>query len=454
MKIAIIGDGNVGFTLARQLSKEGHDLVLIDSDQDVLQHAQERLDVLVVVGNGATLEVQREADIGNCDLMVAVTSSDETNLLCCILAKKLGCRHTISRVRNAEYNQQLQYLREDLGLSMAINPELMTAHQIFRSIEFPSFLNLDAFAKGRVELVELLLDEKNALTDRRIDDMKGELRRHILVCAVERDGEVMIPRGGFVFKAGDKITITASRRDLAKVIKQLELDVQKIRNVMIIGGSTIAEYLADDLLNVGIGVKIIEIDEERANELAERLPKALVINDDGSSHDVLRAERIDETDAVVTLTGVDEMNIVISMFSSKSGVPKTITKLDNNEYNVLFADKGIGSTVCPKELITNDILRYVRAMSSSGGSAITLHRIVDEKAEAIEFEVGEDTLHLGEPFSKIPLRKDLLVACITRMGNIIFPHGADCLHKGDTVIIVTTSEHTVFELNDIFTDSE
>lgn len=407
-----------------------------------------------MVGNGATLEVQREADIGNCDLMVAVTSSDETNLLCCILAKKLGCRHTISRVRNAEYNQQLQYLREDLGLSMVINPELMTAHQIFRSIEFPSFLNLDAFAKGRVELVELLLDEKNALTDRRIDDMKGELRRHILVCAVERDGEVMIPRGGFVFKAGDKITITASRRDLAKVIKQLELDVQKIRNVMIIGGSTIAEYLADDLLNVGIGVKIIEIDEERANELAERLPKALVINDDGSSHDVLRAERIDETDAVVTLTDVDEMNIVISMFSSKSGVPKTITKLDNNEYNVLFADKGIGSTVCPKELITNDILRYVRAMSSSSGSAITLHRIVDEKAEAIEFEVGEDTLHLGEPFSKIPLRKDLLVACITRMGNIIFPHGADCLHKGDTVIIVTTSEHTVFELNDIFTDSE
>lgn len=457
MKIAIIGDGNVGFTLAKQLSKEGHDLVLIDSDPDVLQRSQERLDVLVVSGNGASLEVQREADIANCDLMVAVTSSDETNLLCCILAKKLGCSHTISRVRNSEYNQQIQYLREDLGLSMAINPELMTAHQIFRSLEFPSFLNLDAFAKGRVELVELLLDEKNALTNRRIDDMKGELRRHILVCAVERDGEVIIPRGGFVFRSGDKITITAPRRDLAKVIKQLELDAQKIRNVMIIGGSTIAEYLADDLINVGIGVKIIEIDEKRANELAERLPKALIIHDDGSSHEVLRAERIDETDAVVTLTGVDEMNIVISMFASKAGVPKTITKLDHNEYNVLFADKGIGSTVCPTELITTDILRYVRAMSSGSsgsGTAITLHRIVDEKAEAIEFEVGADTKHLGVPFSRIPFRKDLLVACITRMGKVIFPGGSDYLQIDDTVIIVTTAEHTVLELNNIFTDSQ
>ena len=454
MKIVIIGDGKVGFTLARQLSREGHDLVLIDSDKEVLERSQEKLDVMIVTGNGASLEVQTEADMPHADLMIAVTSSDETNILCCILAKKLGCPYTIARVRNTEYNQQLQYLKEDLGLSMTINPELMCAQQIFRSLEFPSFLKLDAFAKGRVELVELQLDDKNTLTGRRIDSIKSELRHHILVCAVERGDEVMIPGGGFVFENGDRITVTAPRRDLARVIGQLGITQQRIRSVMIIGGSRICEYLADDLIGTGIAVKIIESDPKRCDELSERLPKALVINDDGSAQDVLLAEGIAETDAVIAMTGVDEMNIVISMFAQHIGVKKTITKIDRNEYNTLFSDKGIGSTVCPKDLISADILRYVRAMSSSGeGPAITLHHIVGEKAEAIEFIADSKTMHLGEPLSELPLRKNLLIACITRHGGVIFPGGSDHIQLGDTVIIVTTSEHTIIDLNDIFTDN-
>ena len=454
MKIVIIGAGKVGYTLARQLSGEKHDIVLIDSDRDVLRRSQEKLDIMVVEGNGAALEVQLEADMEHADLMISVTSSDEINILCCVLAKKLGCGNTIARVRNTEYNQQLQYLKSELGLSLTINPELSCAQQIFRSIEFPSFLKLDSFAKGRVELVELLLDGKNALTGRRIDSMKSELRHHILVCAVEREDKVIIPGGGFVFEEGDKITITAPRRDLARVIEQLGISQHRIRSVMIIGGSRICEYLADDLLGIGIAVKIIESDSARCEELAEKFPKALVINDDGSNQDVLLAEGIGETDAVIAMTGVDEMNIVISMFALHQGVRKTVTKVDRNEYNALFSEKGLGSTVCPKDLISADILRYVRAMSSSGeGSAIALHHIVDGRAEAIEFVADAGTKHLGETLSVLPLKKNILIACITRHGTIIFPGGSDHIQKDDTVIIVTTAEHTVIDLNDIFTDN-
>ncbi|MBQ4575552.1 MAG: Trk system potassium transporter TrkA [Clostridia bacterium] len=453
MKIVIVGDGKLGFTLAKLLSGEKHDITLIDNNSDVLEKSQEALDVMTVSGNGASLEIQEEADVKSAELLIAVTASDEVNLLCCALAKKLGCHHTIARVRNAEYTKQLQFMREDFGLSMIVNPELAASRTIFRIIQFPSFLKIDSFSKGRVELVELKVDDDSPLIGKRLDKLFHELKLKILVCAVERGEEIFIPNGDFELKAGDKINVTAPRSNLARMIKQLGISKQKIRNVMTIGGGKIAEYLAEELISSGVNVKIVENNHERCVELASRLPEALIINDDGSSRDVLLAEGIEETDAVITLTNLDEQNLVISMYANHVGVPKTITKLNRTEYNILFSDIGIGSTICPKDIVANDVIRYVRSMEhGSGGSILTLHKIVDDKAEAIEFYADEGTRYLSVPLKDIPLKKNLLIASINHNGNIIIPSGADYISRGDTVILVTTGREPIKELNDIFAD--
>lgn len=454
MKIVIVGDGKVGYSLARQLSKEDHDIVVIDSNPEVLEELLETLDVMTVIGNGATLEVQREANVAVSDLLIAATSSDETNLLCCILAKKLGCRHTISRVRNSAYTQQLQFLRDELGLSLTINPELTAAREIFRLTQYPSFLKRDVFAKGRVELVEIKLSSDNKLVGKRLDGL-FDSRLKALVCAVERGDTVTIPKGGFVFQEGDNIIVAAKNSDLAKLIKQLDIAKSKIKNVMIIGGSRISVYCTDLLLKAGVNVKIIEQDAEKCIELAERLPDAIIIHGDGTRQDLLIEEGIRHTDAVISLTNIDEENLIISLFADYLNVSKTITKINRLEYRQLFNDKGIDSIICPKELTTNDIVRYVRAMNNTtGGSVVALHRIFDGKAEALEFIVQPTTLHREVPFSKISIKKNILIASLNRNGNIIIPNGNDCLMTGDTAIIVTTSDRTIENLNDIFTDGE
>lgn len=453
MRIVIVGDGKVGFTLAEQLSKEGHDIVLIDNNPKVLEEALETLDVMTVSGNGACLEIQREAGVGESDILIAAASSDEINLLCCILARKLGCAHTISRIRNPDYTQQLRFLSEELGLSMTINPERAAAREIYRYIQFPSFLKRDSFARGRVELVELILEDDSLLVGQRLDKLFELLKVKVIICAVERGDSVMIPKGDFVFEAGDRINVTAARYDLAKLIKGLGIETQKIRNVLVIGGSRIAVYLSEELISGGVKVKIIEKDAARCKELSDRLPGAIIINGDGSLQDMLVAEGIHETDAVITLTNMDEENLIISMFADHIGVPKTITKINRMEYSAMFSDKGIGSIVCPRELTSNEILRYVRAMkNTAGGSVITLHRIVDGKAEALEFTAVASSKNLGIPLSMLPIKKNIIIACINRMDKIIFPRGGDCILEGDTVIVVTTSDKTISELSDIFYD--
>ena len=452
MKIVIVGDGKVGYALTQKLSREGHDIIVIDSNPQVLQSV-ELLDVLVVHGNGASLEVQQEADVAHSDLLIAATSADEINLLCCVLARKLGCRHTIARVRNPEYTKQLQFLREELGLSMTINPERAAAREIFHLIQFPSFLKRDTFAKGRVELVELKIKEGSPLAGRRLDQLEQATKVRVLICAVERDGQVTIPAGQFMLRVGDKITVTADNRDLAQLIKNLKIDTQKIHHVMIIGGSRIAAYLAEDLLASGVAVKIIEQKPQRCEALSEALPHALIINGDGSTQDLLMAEGLAETDAVITLTGIDEENLIISMYADHVGVPKAITKVNRLEYAWVFKEKGIGSVVSPKLITANDIVRYVRAMeNTTGGSVITLHRIVDDKAEALEFQVSSGARNLGLPLHKLTLKPNILIACITRGGRIIIPSGSDHIQEGDTVIVVTTSEQGICDLNDIFLD--
>lgn len=453
MKIVIAGDGKVGYALSEQLSKEGHDIVVIDSNPQVLQEALDNLDVMVVNGNAASLEVQKKAGVETSDLVIAATSSDEINLLCCVLARKLGCKHTISRVRNPEYIEQVQFLREEFGLSMTINPELAAAREIFRLIQFPSFLKRDSFAKGRVELVELKIGEESALKNKQLDQIHEVFKIRALICAVERDEKVYIPNGNFVLRAGDKITVTAPRSDLAIMLKNLKETNYKIHSVMIIGGGRIAEYLSEDLIRSGVTVKIVEKDEARCIELAEKLPGAIIINGDGSKQELLIEEGIKSTDAVITLTDFDEENLIISMFADYIGAPKTITKINRTEYSHLFKDRGIGSVVSPKQLTAHEIIRYVRAMgNTSGGAVRTLHRIVDEKAEALEFEAVGTTRNLGIPLMKLKLKEDILIACINRRGKVIIPKGVDTIEEKDIVIVVTNAERTIYDLNDIFAD--
>lgn len=454
MRIVIIGCGKVGYTLAKQLTQENHDITIIDNNKKILEHAQEALDVMTMSGNGAALGTQREANVDEADLLIATTDSDELNLLCCIVAKRLGCKHTISRVRNAEYMRQIQFMRDDFGLSMTVNPEFATARTIYRFLQFPSFLKTDSFAKGRVELVELKLFKDSVLNGKSLGKLAAELHLKVLVCAVERDNRVYIPKGDFILEAGDKINVTAPRSELTKMIKKLDIATHKIRTVMIIGGGRISEYLTEELIKSGVDVKIIEKDQSRSIELAAKFPDALIINEDGSNHDVLLAEGIEETDAVVTLTGMDEQNLVISMYAQRMGVPKTVTKMNRSEYGTLFSDKELGSTVCPKEVIAADIIRYVRSIDNTEASIITLHRLVDGKAEAIEFIANPQTHGLNTPLRDLKLKSNVLIACINHNGNISIPNGMNEISCGDTVIVVTTADEQISDLNDIFEDAD
>ncbi len=454
MRIVIVGAGKVGSSIAEQLNREGHDIVIIDRNAKVLENIQETFDVISVSGNGACLSIQREAGVESSDLLIATTASDELNLLCCLLARKLGCIHTICRIRNPEYSQQIPLLSEELGLSMSINPEQAAAREIFHMLQFPSFLKRDSFARGKVELLELNVSENSILVGRRLDELFSILKFKILVCAVEHQQSVIIPNGAYVFQVRDNITITAPRSDIGKLIRRLGIATQKIRSVMIIGGSRIAIYLADELLRSGVHVKIIELDPEVCKTLADRLPSAVIINGDGSLIKLLIEEGMRETDAVVTLTNIEEENLIISLNASHMGVAKTITKINRIEYAHLFADKGLGSTISPKSLTSSEIVRYVRAISNTtGGSVRALHKIVDGKAEALEFRVSNTFRALQQPLSSLRLKKNILVACITRLDHVIIPQGSDRLLPGDIVIIVVTADQTLNDLNDILAES-
>lgn len=452
MKIVVVGDGKVGHALTRLLSQAGYDLMVIDSKPHVLQELQETMDVMTIVGNGASLEVQEAADVAHSDLLIAATSADEINILCCMLAKKQGCRHTIARVRNPEYDGQLRYLKEELGLSLAINPERAAAQEIFRILQFPSFLKLDSFAKGRVELVELQIRKGSRLDGIQLFQFYKLTNVKVLVCAVEREGKVTIPSGSFRLQEGDKITVTAATRDLARLIKNLDIPTPKIQNVVLIGGSRIAAYLAKELLASRVSVKIIEKQPERCQILSEMLEDALVIQGNGADPALLAAEQVETADAVVTLTGIDEENLIISAYASHRGVKKTVTKINNMEYADIFQSKGVDSVVSPKAVAANDIVRYVRAMDNTENAVLTLHRIVGDKAEALEFAATEDTWNLGVSLSELNLKDNLLIACINRGGKIIIPTGSDSIEAGDTVIVVTTVDQTLNSLNDIFKD--
>ena len=451
MKIIVVGDGKVGLTLTEQLSKEEHDIVVIDKNPTVLQNSQETFDVMVVPGNGASRQVLLEAGAQDADLVIAATSADEINLLCCLTVKKLGCTHTIARVRNPEYAGQLVFLKDELGLSMVINPEATAAREMFQILQFPSFLNRDRFAKGRVEIVELKVEKGCTIIGKYLHELHENAKVKVLVCAVERGEQVYIPSGNFKIEEGDKIHVTAETRDLTKLIHYLGIPLPKMRDVVIVGGSRLGYYLANMLIQSGVKVKIIEIDYERCLQLSELLPKALIINGDGCQQKLLNEEVYGKADAVISLLNIDEVNLVISMYAKKLGVPKVIAKIDRIEYMNVFKSFTEESFISPKNLICNDVLRYVRAVGNSGeGSMLTLYRLIGNQVEAIEFLAGKDTHFLGVPFSKVPMRPNLLIASIRRDDRTIFPTGSDCIQLGDRVLIVTTESGRFYELNDIF----
>ena len=453
MRIVIVGDGKVGYALTEQLSMEGHDVFVIDSNPKVLQNSMETLDVMVLEGNGVSLNVQIEAGVPESDILIAATSADETNLLCCIIAKKLGCKYTIARVRNPEYAEHTEFLKNDLGLSMTINPERRAAREMFRLLQFPDFLKRDSFVRGRIELVELKVKDKSPMLGMKLSDLYNTAKVKVIVCAVEREGEIHIPTGSFVLEKDDKITVAAQTIDLVTLIKNLKIRNYKINEVIIIGGSNIAVYLSELLIESDVEVKIIEKDYNRCLLLADLVPEALIIHGDGSVKETLSSEGLQKTDALITLTNIDEENIILSMYANHIGVPKTITKVNRIEYSEIFQEKGVDSMVSPKLLTASEIVRYVRSIDNNTDNAVlNLYRIANGKAEALEFQVDNTIRNINVPLSQIKLRKGILFVSFSRKGKMIIPSGNDVMKEGDLVVIVTSGSHIIQHLNDIFLD--
>ena len=446
MKIIIVGCGKVGTTLAEQLNRENHDITLIDCDSEALQSISDSTDVMSVTGNGAVYQVQMEAGIKEADLLIATTNSDELNMLCCLIAKKAGNCHTIARIRNPEYSAEINYIREELNLSLAINPELAAAREIARLLRFPNAIKIELFAKGRIELLKFLIPKDSILDRMKVMDVVSRLKSNVLICAVERGDDVVIPDGNFEMKGGHKISFIAPHAECADFFRKAGIENNTVNSAMFVGGGKLTVYLAKALADTKIKIKIIEQDEERCRILSELLPHAMIIHGDGSDQKLLLEEGIRQTEAFASLTGFDEENILLSLYAASQSRAKLITKVNKIAFENVINALNLGSVIYPKMLTADIILQYVRAMQNSMGSNIeTLYKIVADKAEALEFRVRGDSPVLGIPLEKLRTRNNLLVACINRNGRIIMPRGKDTLEAGDTVIIVTT--HT--GLNDL-----
>ncbi|MDR0839919.1 MAG: Trk system potassium transporter TrkA [Christensenellaceae bacterium] len=453
MHIVIVGDGKVGYMLAEQLCIEGHDIAVIDNRSTSLTNSENSQDVICIEGNGASHKVQIEAGVPRADLLIAVTNADEVNMLCCMVAKKLGAKHTIARVRDPEYQEQMVFLKEELGLSLTINPEYAAASEISRMLRFSSAAKAESFAKGRVEVVEFNVREGGLLPGLALHDMYRQLHVRVLVCAVQRQDEVFIPDGSCVLQAGDKISIVAAPHDINAFFKAAGADPRRIKNVMIVGGGRISYYLANMLVDSGMHVKIIEQSEARCHLLSEWLPKASILHGDGTDQDLLHEEGLQGTDAFIALTGIDEENIILSMYANSCKVEKVITKVNNARFIDMLGNSGLESFISPKQITSHRILSYVRAMQNATGSNVeTLYRLVDDTVEALEFHVREDARCIGVPLKDLKLKPQFLLGAIIRKGKCIIPGGGDSLELGDSVVVVTT-QRGLRDLNSILKDA-
>jgi len=449
MKIIIIGNGKVGYSLAEQLSQEDNDITIIDKDPEALRKSNENLDVLCIRGNGVSTKVLFEAGIDEADVLIAATASDEMNMVCCLTGKKLGAEHTIARIRDPEYADELSLIKNELGLDLVINPERAAAREIARILRFPQAENIEIFAKGQVEMVEIRVTENMHISGMKIRDISEIVSSSVLIGAVLRKNEAIIPKGDFQIKADDVIYVVGQPSSVTKFCRKIGLYAQKIKNVMIVGGGRIAYYLAKFLEETGMKVKIIESDHERCLTLSELLPESLIINGDGSDDKLLYSENLQEMGAFVSLTGHDEENFMLALLAKQAGVPKVIAKISRNNYLNLISNFGIDSIVNPSQITTNLILMFVRGLKNAIGNPIrSLYRIVNNQAEAIEFTISEKTRFLDIPLKNLKIPQDVLVAVIVRKNEIIIPHGNDSFKLGDSIILIAKNRQ-IFDLNDI-----
>ena len=449
LSIIVVGGGTIGSTLIEQLYKEGHDITVIDRKASIIQSLTDSYDIMGICGNGASYTIQMEAGIENADLLIAVTDSDELNLLCCTVAKMVGHCSAIARVRTPDYSKEVPYLREKLGLAMVINPEYESAKEISRILSLPSALEVNSFAHGQAELIKFKIPEGNMLDGRSIAELGKSIIASMVICVVERGGEVYIPSGHFVVKSGDTLSFIGSRKDVLSFLQQIGIPTRQVKDTIIIGGGKAAYYLASALLHQGIAVKIIEKDRTRCEELSILLPKATVICGDGTEEDLLFEEGIRSVDSFVPLTGSDEENILLTLNAMKISDAKVITKINHLNFKSVVASLELGSIIYPRYICAEAIVAYVRAKKESRNSNIeTLYHLADHRVEALEFEVTEDSPVTGTPLFRLNKKDNLLIACINRDGHIIIPSGQDTIEVGDEVTVVTT--HSGFrDLQDI-----
>lgn len=446
MKIVIVGAGKIGEMLCKDLSTEGNDITLIEENSKILDRILSSSDIMGLVGNGADCEILKEAYINNTDIFIAVTHSDEINIISSIMAKKLGAKYTIARVRNPEYSSQMKFMSESLGIDRMINPEAEAAYFIAKNLEFPNALNVESFAGNKVNMVEVLVEKNTYLDGLRLVDFKHKYFSTLLVCIVQRGQEIHIPTGNFILQSGDRIYVTGVQSELSEFYKSLGHKEERIKSVLVIGGGKISYYLTDLLLSKKMNVKIIEINEKKALELSERFEHASVIFGDGTSSQLLEEEGIKEFDSCVSLTGIDEENIIISMYANKMGVKKTVTKVNGiSLFNFLELD-GLQTIVTPKKLTADNIIKTVRSLIGSQDENIeTLYRLADNKVEAIEFKIHKNSPLINVPLKELPIKKNVLITYIIRNDGLIFPGGSDILLENDRIIIVTTEKY----LNDV-----
>lgn len=450
LKIIIVGCGKVGQTLIEQLSREGHDITIIDKNAQRVQAVANSYDIMYMVGNGASYSVQVEAGIENADLLIAVTESDELNLLCCTVAKRVGNCSAIARVRNPDYAQEVTYLQEKLGLAMIINPDLEAAKEAARVLYLPTALDVNPFAHGQAEMVNFKIPAGNILDGMKLMDMTKSIpepiETNILICAIERDGQVYIPKGDFRMAQGDVVSVVSTSRIVRKFLRTIGFKTKQVRSVMIVGGGRSGFYLANELMGAGIEVKIIEMDKDRCEELSILLPKATIIHGDGSDAELLREEGLDYAEAFVPLTGIDEENIMLTLHARAESDAKVVTKINRVTFRDVISRLDLGSVIYPRYITAEYILAYVRAKKNSMNSNVeTLYNLFDNRVEAVEFRVNEPSAVTGKMLKNFSrkIKKDVLIACINRNGRILIPSGSDTIEVGDTVIVVTT--HTGFD---------
>ena len=455
LNIIIVGDGKVGFALAEHLSKEAHNITVIDTNDDALRRASESLDVLCIKGNGASLSALREADAASADVVIAATSRDEINMVCCLAAKRLGAKYTIARVRNVEYASELSLLKESLGIDLVINPKNATAVEISRLLRFPAAANLDTFCRGRVELISFRVREGDFVADQPLSALSHQLQElPMLLCAAEREGtDLIIPDGSFVPQVGDRLYLIGQPTGLTAFFRLLGRHTPKSRNAFLVGGGRISYYLASILDRLGVRVKIIERDEARCRVLSEALPRVTVLCGDGTDQDLLEEEDVAASDAFVSLTDRDEDNLIVGLYAIQQGIPKVVAKSNRQNYGGIAHAAGLDSVVSPKMITAGQILQVVRGMQNSKGSVMNaLYKIADGHAEAMEFVANDTTRHRGVPLKDLRLKKGILVAVLVHQGQIIIPDASSSLQAGDTVILVSR-DHKILDINDIFDES-